>query len=226
MISLSPRLQAVLDLCQALHTPDRGILADIGTDHGYLPISAVQNGIFKYAYACDLHPAPLAIAAENIRSAGLTNKIETRLGDGLKPFDEADCIVIAGMGGMRIWGIINEGMAQAKKAKRLILQPQHDTVLLRKNLHSAGFEIQDERMIHEIVGGKSHFYVVIAARYTGLAEKWTEQEYFLGKFLLASAGEVFSVYKKHERDKIKSYIARINDEASLKNANEHLHWLE
>jgi len=224
MIALSPRLQAVLDLCQTLHTPE-GILADIGTDHAYLPISAVQNGILKYAYACDLHPGPLAIAAVNIRNAGLTDKIETRLGDGLKPIDMADCIVIAGMGGMRIWGIINEGMTQAKRAKRLILQPQHDTVLLRKNLHSAGFDIQDERMVHETVGGKEHFYVVIAARHTGLAAKWTNQEYFLGKYLMANPGEAFSVYKKHERDKINSYIARISDEASLKNACEYLHWL-
>ena len=226
MLALSPRLQAVLGFCRSLHTPC-GVLADIGTDHAYLPIAAVQHEVCKSAIACDLHPGPLKIAVKNIRYAGLHERIETRLGDGLMPLSpsECDCIVVAGMGGMRIWSIVLEGMAQAQAAKRLILQPQHDIVLLRKNLHSAGFEIEDEQLAREVVSGKEHFYVVLAARYKGEVTAWAEREYFLGKFLIEKAGEDFTAYKACERDKIEAYIASVKDEAMLQNAKKRFEWL-
>ena len=234
---LSPRLQVVLDFCagtvteldecQGLHKPAAGVLADIGTDHAYLPIVAVQQGICERAIACELHPGPLAIAAENIRSAGLEEQIETRVGDGLTPLapGEADCIIIAGMGGMRIWGIILEGMEQAQAAQLLVLQPQQSTVLLRKNLHMAGFEIQGERLVRNVARGKEYFYVVIAARYTGDVAAWTEREYFLGKFLIEEAGEVFFAYVAHEREKIVNYVSSITDKNLLRDVQQRLDWL-
>jgi len=227
MLSLSPRLQAVLDFCRSLHTPGCGVLADIGTDHAYLPIAALQHGICNRAIACDLHPGPLSIANGNIRDAGLTGKIETRLGDGLAPLlpGESDCIVIAGMGGMRIKGIILDGAEQARTARRLILQPQHDTVLLRKFLHYAGFEIEDERLVREDVSGKEHFYIVLAARYTQKITTWTEREYFLGKFLIEEAGDNFSAYLACERKKITAYISSIQDKTVLSDAKKRMEWL-
>ena len=236
-MNLSPRLQAVLDFCasmtiesdeyQAQHKPGVRILADIGTDHAYLPIAAVQQGICDKAIACDLHSGPLAIADKNIRDAGLDGRIETRMGDGLQPLTpgEADCIVIAGMGGMRIWSILLEGMKQAKAARRLVLQPQHDIVLLRKNLHGAGFEIQGERLVRETVGGKEHFYIVLATQYTAKVTTWTEREYFLGKFLIAEGGEDFLTYLTYERDKIANYVSSINDKNLLHDAQQRLDWL-
>ncbi|MCL2528307.1 MAG: class I SAM-dependent methyltransferase, partial [Defluviitaleaceae bacterium] len=222
--TLSPRLQAVMDFinCRA------SVLADIGTDHAYLPVAAVQHGLCDKAIACDLNPGPLAIADRNIQDAGLCGTIETRLGDGLLPLlpGEADCIVIAGMGGMRIWGIISEGIEQARKASRLILQPQHDTVLLRKNLHEAGFEIQDEIIVREVVGVREHFYVIIAACYTGDVYNWTEKEYFLGKFLIEKSGDDFFAYLASESKKITAYIAQIKDEAALSDAKMRLEWLK
>jgi len=226
MSALSPRLQVVMALCQTLHTPDI-VMADIGTDHAYLPIAAVQQGICRYAYACDLNPAPLAIADDNIRNAGLTGKIETRLGNGLTPLasDTVDCIVIAGMGGMRICSILHDEAKQAQAAKLLILQPQHDIVLLRKHLHNAGFKIKNEQLVRETVGGKYHFYVILAAQYTGIAEKWTEQEYFLGKYLMAECSNAFLEYKLHEKEKIAAYISQIRDEASIAEARQRMSWL-
>ena len=223
---LSPRLQAVLGFVNGLE--NSLVLADIGTDHAYLPIAAVQYGFCETAIACDLHPEPLAIAGRNILDAGLNSKIETRLGDGLSPLSpgETDCIVIAGMGGMRIWGILLEEMEQARRAKRLIMQPQHDTVLLRKNLHKAGFEIQDEQLVRETVGGREHFYVIIAAQYTGDIFCWTEREYFLGMHLIAKGGEDFRAYIQREKEKINIYISQIRDEASLVDAKKRLGWLE
>jgi len=214
---LSPRLQTVANFI-----PKGVVLADIGTDHAYLAIEVVSQGICKYAFACDLHPSPLKIAKKNIETAGLSDKIETRLGDGLsviKP-SEADCIVIAGMGGMRIWNIILEGIAQACVAK-LILQPQHDVVLLRKNLHSSGFEIIDEVLIRE----KDHFYVVISSEYTGDKYSWSEREYFLGKYLIEKGGNDFNAFLQNERNKINAYISQINDDNALANARMRWEWL-
>jgi len=214
---LSQRLKTILGfLSQGV------VLADIGTDHAYLTIEAVQQGICKRAFACDLHSGPLKIAEKNIQVAGLSKKIETRLGDGLsiiKP-GEVDCIVIAGMGGMRIWNIILEGIEQAQMAK-LILQPQHDIVNLRKNLHSIGFEILDEALVRE----NDHFYVIISAKYTGNTHIWSEREYFLGKHIIEKGGDDFSAFVQNEREKINKYILQINDEKALTNAKNRLKWL-
>ena len=226
LVVLSPRLQAVLDFIKA--DTQKKILTDIGTDHAYLPIAAVKQGICGSAIACDLHPGPLSIAADNIRSAGLEDKIKTRLGNGFMPLSpgEADCVVIAGMGGMRIWGIILEGMAKARAASRLILQPQHDDVLLRKKLHENGFEIQGEKLSRETVGNKEHFYVVLAARYIGEVGRWTEREYFLGKFLIEDGGKDFSAYIQSKHKKIAAYISQISDKSVLSAAKQHLEWLK
>jgi len=227
MSALSKRLQAVLDFCHTLHTPEMFTsLADIGTDHAYLPIAAINKNICKYAYACDVHEGPAMLAAENIRNAGLCDKIEVRLANSLAAINTAQCIVIAGMGGMRIWEIIYSGLSKAKAAKRLVLQPQHDAMLLRKSLHGAGFEIQDECMVREVVGHKEHFYVIIAAEYRGETLPWTMQEYYLGKYLLACNNDVFQAYKQHERDKINAYISNIRDDDAQRNANKRLGWLE
>ena len=227
MDALSPRLETVLDFCRSLHTPDCGVLADIGTDHAYLPIAAIQQGVCKRAIACDLHPGPLDIATGNIRNAGFGSQIEVRLGDGLQPLlpGEADCIVIAGMGGMRILDIIFVGLDQAEAARRLILQPQRDTMILRKFLHSNGFEIEGERLVREVVSGKEHFYVVLAARYAGEVETWNERGYFLGKYLLKEGSEDFLSYMASEREKLAAYISSIRDEAALTDARKRMEWL-
>ena len=221
-MALSHRLMAVLDLIY-----DCEILTDIGTDHGLLPIEACNMGLCERAIACDIGKGPLEVAKANIKAAGLSHRIETRLGDGLKPLhiSEVDCIVISGMGGMRIWGILSEGMSQARQAKRLILQPQHDTELLRRNLHKAGIEIEDEQIVREVVGGRQHFYVVIAARYTGESFSWSEQEYFLGRFLISKGGDDFSAFTQREKEKISVYMSQIRDKSALQSAKERLNWL-
>jgi len=215
-MALSLRLQALLDLI-----PHSDILADIGTDHAYLPIEAICAGLCEKAIACDINKGPLEIAVENIQMARLSNKIEIRLGDGLKPIhpNEADCIVISGMGGMRIWNIIHTEQDKAQFAKKLILQPQHNLEVLRKNLHNAGYEISTEKLVYE----DSRFYVILLAGYTGEVSTWTEQEYFFGKHLLESPH--FSHYLKYHRDKISRYIQSINDDDTRRITETRLKWI-
>ena len=148
----SARLQAMLDFVEG------EVLADIGTDHGYLPIEAILAGKVKKALACDLSEGPLACAAENIARFGLEKRIETRLGFGLQPLrpGEADCVAIAGMGGMRMIDILQDC---PKGVKRLILQPQHDVVAVRKALGGFGFTVSGERLLVD----KGRVYTVILA---------------------------------------------------------------
>ena len=110
---LSPRLKTVLSFVKGK------CLADIGTDHGYLPIEACLEGIIEQALACDYFPGPLSKAVENIRRFGLESQIETRLGFGLEPLTpgEADCVVISGMGGMKIISILDKSPKVIEKVK-------------------------------------------------------------------------------------------------------------
>lgn len=128
IIMLTPRLACIQNHVTA------SVIADIGTDHAYLPISLVEEGRLKKGIACDIRSGPLAIARENIKKHHLSDKIETRLGDGLSPLRSEDGvreIVIAGMGALTIMDILSAGEQTARKADRLILQPMDGQAELR-----------------------------------------------------------------------------------------------
>lgn len=151
--------------CASLCTGDR--IADIGTDHGYLPCYMVKNGLCKSALACDVAPKPLESAKAHIRENGLEDKIEAVLSDGLKnvPMEGITDIVIAGMGGELIASIL-EAKGELKSAERpidLVLQPMTKWDVLRKWLYDNGFEVTKESACTE---GR-FVYSVMQARFTG-----------------------------------------------------------
>ena len=158
MKSLGNRLQAAADYVQP-----GGIVADIGTDHGYLPIWLVKTGRAQAAFAADINPGPLKAAADNICAEGLENQIQTALTDGLDnlPLSEITDIVIAGMGGMLIAEILKRHLPLA--GKNLILQPMTQAPFLRSWLGRNGLSILSETPAE--AGGK--MYTVIQAQYTG-----------------------------------------------------------
>ena len=127
------------------------VLADIGTDHGYVPISLVQRKKIKSAIAMDVNKGPLQRAKEHIQEFQLEDYIETRLSDGVKKLEvgEVDSILIAGMGGDLVIRIITEGMEVCRSAKELVLQPQSELGKVRKFLREKKFEIIDEDMVIE-----------------------------------------------------------------------------
>ena len=127
------------------------ILADIGTDHGYVPISLVQRKKIKKAIAMDVNKGPLKRAEEHIREAQLEEYIETRLSDGVKKLEvgEVNSILIAGMGGDLVIRIIKNGMEVCRSVDELILQPQSELGRVRKFLRENNFEIIDEDMVIE-----------------------------------------------------------------------------
>ncbi|MDY2837829.1 MAG: class I SAM-dependent methyltransferase [Bilifractor sp.] len=143
---MSERLLSVA----ALVTPGNRT-ADIGTDHGYVPVYLVENGIVTSAIAMDVRKGPLARAQETVTGAGLSDRIELRLSDGfekLKP-GEADTAVIAGMGGMLICHILTAHPETTASLKELVLEPQSEVDKVRRLLSEIGFTITDERMIFE-----------------------------------------------------------------------------
>lgn len=160
MIQLSKRLQSVADFVENCET-----MADVGTDHGYIPVYLVLNRKVKKAIAMDVNPGPLQRAKEHICQYGLEHAIETRLSDGcfaLKP-GEADAIVIAGMGGALMQRILEQGEAVARAAQRLVLQPQSEAASFRQFLFRHGYQILAEDMALE--DGK--YYPIIAAQFMG-----------------------------------------------------------
>lgn len=123
-MKLTPRLRAVAEL-----VPCGSCIADIGTDHAYVPISLIHNGRIKYAIAGDIHAGPAQRAREHIKREGLSTKIKVCEGAGLSILeeDEVDGAVIAGMGGFMIRDILKQEYVIAESIKWFILQPQNHT---------------------------------------------------------------------------------------------------
>ncbi|WMI81295.1 tRNA (adenine(22)-N(1))-methyltransferase [Anaerotignum sp. MB30-C6] len=174
-MEISKRLQAVAAL---VSYPN---VADVGTDHGYVPIYLHRKGKLKRAFACDVRKGPLEKAKENIRLFQAEHDIETRLGSGLLPLQvgEADTAVIAGMGGMLTVRILKDSPAVVASLKELILAPQHDVDVVRRYLHEIGFSIETELMMQE--DGKTYHIM----RCIPGEEKYPREiDYLYGKKLL------------------------------------------
>ncbi len=145
-IKLSNRLQAV-----ARHIPAGCTVADIGTDHGYLPVFLAINDIAPKVIAADRNKGPLSAAEQLVGLLSLENQISTRLGDGLSVLapGEAEVICIAGMGGITITEILAADMPKAKAARRLVLQPQRNVATVRRFLADNGFKLVAEDLAED-----------------------------------------------------------------------------
>ena len=126
-------------------------LADVGTDHAYIPIYLIQNGTVPQAIAMDINQGPLLRATENIRRYGLAGQIETRLSDGLEKLQagEADTVLIAGMGGLLMVRILENGREVLTGCRELVLQPQSDIRSVRAYLEENGWQIDREDLVFE-----------------------------------------------------------------------------
>lgn len=145
-MKLSKRMKALTALVTA-----QGVLADIGTDHAYVPIALVQQNKIQGAIALDINEGPLLRAKEHIRAAGLQDKIKVRLSDGAAALfpGEADSVLIAGLGGELMLRILQEGRDVCEQAQELILQPQSEIGKVRAYLRKSGYKIDDEDMVCE-----------------------------------------------------------------------------
>ena len=176
-------------------------VADIGTDHGYIPIYLTSEGMTDKAYAMDVNRGPLERASENIRKEGLNGRIRCILSDGMEklPMD-ADSAVIAGMGGDLMEQILMRGEDRLFRLSELVLSPQSHWEKVRRFLHSHGFAIEKEALIKE--DGK--YYIVIKAvrGRQSYGESW---QYSYGTYLTGLKNPLMKEYLTKElNDKQKS----------------------
>ena len=144
-------------------------MADIGTDHGFVPIYLVDNKITPYAIAMDINLGPLEIARDNIKKANLEDFIEVRQSNGVENLGvkEVDSLVIAGMGGKLIKDIISARPYLIAELKECILQPQSDIKDLRAFLISMGFEFVQEDIVEE----DDKFYFIMKVKHSSFEDK-------------------------------------------------------
>jgi tRNA (adenine22-N1)-methyltransferase len=174
MTGLDKRLATVASFVRA-----GSRLADIGTDHAYLPTALVHAGHCPSAIASDIGEGPAAAARRTVSAAGLDDRIDVRVGDGLCTVapDEADDIVIAGMGGENIADILAAAPWVRQKHIRLILQPMSRPEKLRQALLQDGFAIEEETVVAD---GK-HLYLIMCCTYIGCAVTPTERACYVGQ---------------------------------------------
>lgn len=141
------------------------VAADIGTDHGYLAVWLVQQGVCPHVFAADVREAPLAAARRTVNRYGVDTQATLVLSDGLQnlPVEKVDDIVMAGMGGDLIADLIEAEPLLQNGNKRLILQPMTKAEHLRRRLYELGFSIQEETIVRE----DRFLYVVLTVTYTG-----------------------------------------------------------
>ena len=165
-------------LAAAAFVRQGSVLADVGTDHAYLPVYLISKGISVRAIAADINQGPIKRAEQNIASAGLASAIETRLTDGLLGLDRLGItdIAICGMGGELISKILEDAPFTASRDIRLILQPMTKADLLRSWLLSHGYEIVDESIVRD-----DRIYQVICAEYSGINTEYSPIELLLGR---------------------------------------------
>ncbi len=191
MYTLSPRLKTIAGL-----VPKGDRVADIGTDHGYLPVFLIKNNIASYVFACDINEKPLLSARRNIEAAEVS-QIELHLCDGLAGLreDEIDTVIIAGMGGEVIAGILSRSDWIKNSHYRLLLQPMTSAEELRKFLCSEGFRIKTETAIED--AGK--IYTVISAQFDGKKRQYPDAYMFIGELSNTRDADIKYIKKQLKR---------------------------
>ena len=189
---LTPRLRAAASFVRK-----NSVVADVGTDHAYLPIALVLEGVSKKAVASDINEGPYLRALSNVRAHSLSDKITALCTpglDGIEKYAPTD-ILICGMGGELIASIIDKAPWTKSEKIRLVLQPMTHAEALRSYLLRNGFSIIDEKLAKE-----EKLYQIICAEYTGKVEEYSSLELLFGKANIARGGELLDelVSKKIE----------------------------
>ena len=181
-IVLSARMDMLLKLAGKGKT-----LADVGCDHGYVSIAAVQRNAFEKAIAMDINQGALEAAKNNAKEYGVFEKIDFRLSNGFEKLaiKEADIALVAGMGGPLICDILSRNIEVAKSLKNIVLSPQSEIPEFRKFIMENGFGIEDEDMIKD--EGKYYFAFRVSSQ--------KQADYPFGKLGLKYGGILLK--KKH-----------------------------
>ena len=170
---------------------DEGVrIADIGTDHAYLPIELIKSGKISYAIASDIAKGPLDNAKKDVQEAGLADQIDIRLGAGLSTVserDQIDTVIIAGMGGKLITQILDDAWQNKLQFKTLVLEPNVGEYGVRKWLTEHSYEIKAEQIVAEA----GHTYELIKGVKSQTKSNLSTAELYFGPFLLREKNDIF-----------------------------------
>ena len=187
-MKINARLKKIGDLVEA-----NSFCLDVGCDHALLDIYLVSKKKNIQAVASDIAEGPLEQAKNNIKRERLEDKIETRLGSGLKTYtDEINTVIISGMGGRNIIGICKEDQKILKKIDTLIISPNNYQEDVKRFLTKNGFYIENE----EFVKDKRFIYQIIIFKRG--KKKYTKKDYFFGPVFLIKKGPLFREYYLRE----------------------------
>ena len=177
---LDIRLRAAADM-----VPVGARLADIGSDHAYLPIALCLENKIEYALASDINEGPVSAARANVLKNGLAERITVTRADGLDGAEDfaPDCITVLGMGGELIVSILDKAKWIRNKGVTLVLQPMTHAEILSNYLAENGFEILDESIVRD--GGRDdRIYRIVKARFDGEKYELSQLEALIGKINL------------------------------------------
>ncbi len=205
MMNISYRLKCIASL-----VTEGCIVADIGTDHGYIPIYMVTERGCPYAYGLDINEGPLKRAEQNVNKYNVSEKVTLRISDGLKGLhkNEADAIVISGMGGLLMNRILADGLETALSVRELILSPHSDVSSVRRYLADNGFRIIDEKIVCE--DGKYYFILKAVPGHMNIDSDTYE---YYGNILPERRDKVLYEYLIHEKNKRQGFLSAMSDDS-------------
>lgn len=199
---LSERLGHIVNML-----PNSECIADIGTDHGYVLVYCLNKGICKRGIATDINRGPLEMAIKNFKKYRVLDKIQTRIGDGLKPLQkgEADTILIAGMGGNLIAKILEEGKEIVRSTNNLVLQPMQYPEILRKYIIENNLKILDEDIVKE----DEKFYHILKVSNGSEVPYEKEVFYHTGKILIQKKHPILKDYINHKIRNLEEILSSV-----------------
>ncbi|CCL33630.1 SAM-dependent methyltransferase [Clostridioides difficile] len=181
-------------------------IADIGTDHGYIPVYLLKEGKVPFAVLADVNKGPLDNAHKEVIQNNLLDKVDLRLGSGIEILEigEVEEVIIAGMGGILISELLEAKKEVAHNVEKLILQPMQAQEELRYYLLNNGYEILKEVLVRE----DFRIYEIIVAKYTGKNTIIEDEIYYeVGIKLLENKDSLFNDFIEK---KIKTYSSIVN----------------
>ena len=204
-MKLSKRLLAIAKLIEK-HS-NHGQLADIGSDHGYLPCWLIEHNVIQYAYACEIADGPLQACQSTVQLCHLEDKISVRKGNGLAPvIDEPlEFVSVCGMGGNLICDILEANLEKCN-IETLVLQANINEGMLRDYLVGNGWMIIDE----DIVEDMHHYYEIIVAKKG--KQDLSKKEIYMGPYLLKNKGEIFKKKWKWQKEIHDRILEGLNQE--------------
>ncbi|MDR3565172.1 MAG: class I SAM-dependent methyltransferase [Negativicutes bacterium] len=217
-MKLGSRMAAI-----AAMIPAGSRVADIGTDHAYLPIHLVTSGVITSAVAGDVHHGPYQSALAAIGRMGLDEQISVRLGDGLAVLSpgEADTAIIAGMGGPTMIGILSDRPDVTRSLSRLVLQPMLAAGAVRRWLVANGWHLVDENLVEE----DGRIYEIIAAE-QGLSGEVEPVLYDIGPLLWACRHPLLKDHLAGMIGQLKRVVAEMADSACALNSPRYREYCE